>query len=101
MSVAELDHLPQGLPQLKYEQLCSRLVDELQQGKLRPGDLLPSEPDFAEQYNLARGTVRQAMAQMERNGLVRRIRGKGTFVHEDAANRLRRGLDAFALILPD
>ena len=90
-----------GAPQLKYEQLCSRLIDDVQKGRLKPGDLLPSEPEFAEQLNVARGTVRQALAHMERNGLVRRIRGKGTYIHEDAPSRLRPGLDAFALILPD
>lgn len=99
--LAEVRETSGPLPQLKYEQLCLRLIDDMQRGRLKPGDLLPSEPDFAEQHNVARGTVRQALAQMERNGLVRRIRGKGTFIHEDAANRLRPGLDAFALILPD
>ncbi len=88
-------------PQLKYEQLCLRLIEDMQRGRLKPGDILPSEPEFAEQHNVARGTVRQALAQMERNGLIRRVRGKGTFIHEDATNRLRPGLDAFALILPD
>jgi len=85
----------------KYEQLCTRLMAEVAKGRLRPGDALPPEPVFAEQLNLARSTVRQALAQMERNGLIRRVRGKGTFIHEDAANRLRSGLDAFALIVPE
>ena len=38
---------------------------------------------------------------MERKGLLRRVRGKGTFIHENAHTLLRSGLDAFALILPD
>ena len=41
------------------------------------------------------------MAQLEQSGIVRRIRGKGTFIHEDAQLRTRLGLDAFALILPN
>lgn len=90
-----------GSSQLKHEQLCLRLIDDVQHGRLKPGDLLPSEPHFAEQFNVARGTVRQAMAHMERNGLIRRVRGKGTYIHEDAANRLKPGLEAYALVLPD
>lgn len=70
-------------------------------GSLRPGDVLPPEPVLARQLKLARSTVRQALAQMERNGLLRRVRGKGTFIHEDAISRLRSGLDAFALIVPE
>jgi len=85
----------------KYEQLYTRLMSEVAKGRLRPGDALPPEPVLAEQLNLARSTVRQALAQMERNGIVRRVRGKGTFIHEDAASRLRGGLDAFALIVPE
>ena len=85
----------------KYEQLRVRLVGDVASGKLRPGDVLPPEPVIAEQMNVARSTVRQALAQLERKGLVRRVRGKGTFIHEDAQMRLRSGLDAFALLLPD
>lgn len=85
----------------KYEQLRVRLVGEVASGKLPPGSVLPPEPVIAEQMKVARSTVRQALAQMELKGLVRRIRGKGTFIHEDAQMRLRSGLDAFALILPD
>ncbi len=85
----------------KYEQLRVRLVADVTSGKLRPGDVLPPEPVIAEQMNVARSTVRQALAQMERKGLLRRVRGKGTFIHEDAHTLLRSGLDAFALILPD
>lgn len=101
MIALEFTPISGGASQLKYEQLCLRLIEDVQQGRLKPGDLLPSEPEFAEQLNVARGTVRQALAQMERNGLIRRVRGKGTFIHEDAANRLRPGLEAFALVLPD
>ncbi len=92
---------PSGSALPKYEQLRAMLVGEVVSGRLRPGDVLPPEPVIAEQMNLARSTVRQALAQLEQNGLVRRIRGKGTFIHEDAHMRLRSGLDAFALVLPD
>ena len=85
----------------KYERLCVKLVQDVVSGRLKPGDLLPPEPLFAEQLQLARSTVRQALSQMERNGLVRRVRGKGTFIHEDAPARLKGGLDVFALIVPD
>jgi GntR family transcriptional regulator, arabinose operon transcriptional repressor len=95
----ELSPVGRSLP--KYEQLRAKLIGEVTSGRLRPGDVLPPEPVIAEQMNVARSTVRQALAQMEQNGLVRRVRGKGTFIHEDAHVRLRSGLDAFALVLPD
>lgn len=100
-SVVEVLDLPLDGSRPKYEQLCERLVGEVATGRLKPGDALPPEPEIAERLNLARSTVRQALAQMERNGLIRRVRGKGTFIHEDATKRLRAGIDAFALLLPD
>ena len=99
LELEELSPIGSSLP--KYEQLRTKLIGEVTSGRLRPGDVLPPEPVIAEQMNVARSTVRQALAQMEQNGLVRRVRGKGTFIHEDAHVRLRSGLDAFALVLPD
>jgi DNA-binding LacI/PurR family transcriptional regulator len=84
----------------KYEQLSGHLRTEISNGRLKPGDALPPEPVLAQHLGLARSTVRQALAQMERSGLIRRVRGKGTFIHEDAASRLRSGLDVYALIIP-
>lgn len=101
MSNASLVDLPLDGAGPKHEQLFARLMGELANGRLKPGDVLPPEPIMAEQLNLARSTVRQALAQMERNGLLRRVRGKGTYIHEDAQRRMRPGLDAFALIVPD
>jgi DNA-binding LacI/PurR family transcriptional regulator len=92
---------PTGKGRPKYEQLRAKLGGQLTAGQLEPGDMLPPEPVMAEQMSVARSTVRQALAQMERSGLIRRIRGKGTFIHEDAHNRLRTRFDAFALIVPD
>ena len=95
------EHLVIGGDSPKYEQLCTQLMEEVATGRLKPGDVLPPEPMIAAQLKVARNTVRQALAQLERNGLVRRVRGKGTFIHEDAASRLRSGLDAVALIVPE
>jgi GntR family transcriptional regulator, arabinose operon transcriptional repressor len=93
------DEATRGRP--KYEQLCARLLGDVAAGRLKPGDVLPPEPIIAEQTNLARSTVRQALAQLERSGVIRRVRGKGTYIHENAPQRLRSDLDVFALMLPD
>jgi DNA-binding LacI/PurR family transcriptional regulator len=89
----------EGMP--KYERLRDQFVDELATGRMRPGDVFPPEPVIAEQLKVARSTVRQALADLERNGLIRRVRGRGTFVHEEARARLRSGLDVFALVVPE
>src|SRR4051812_12176242 len=101
MTNLPIDAGPSDRVRPKYEQLWSRLVTDVAQGRLKPGDALPSEPVLAEQLNLARSTVRQALSKLEQHGLVRRVPGKGTYIHEDAQRRLRTGLDAFAIIVPD
>jgi DNA-binding LacI/PurR family transcriptional regulator len=85
----------------KYEQLRQQIIDQIASGRLKPGEALPTERWWAEQHKLARSTVRQAMASLERDGLIRRVQGKGTFVHEQARDRSRRGLAAFALVVPE
>lgn len=86
----------------KYEQLYSRLIEGVATGRLKPGDMLPAESEIAEQIGVARSTVRQALAQMEQEGLLLRVRGKGTFIRENATGRIPRpGLDAVALIMPE
>jgi DNA-binding GntR family transcriptional regulator len=52
----------------------------IESGKLGPGDALPSESALAERYGVARGTARQALAELEGSGLVESVQGKGRFV---------------------
>ncbi|MEC9490874.1 MAG: GntR family transcriptional regulator, partial [Halanaerobiales bacterium] len=46
---------------------------------LNDGELLPSESKMAEKFNFSRDTVRRALDQLEKQGIVSRHRGKGTF----------------------
>jgi len=88
-----------GIP--KHERLRAYLLKELRGGRLKPGDALPTELALATSAEVSRNTVRHALAELERSGLIRRVRGSGTFVHESAMERLKSGLDIFALIIPD
>lgn len=46
----------------------------------RPGDQLPSEPELAAAYAVSRATIREALQDLENEGIVRRVHGSGTFV---------------------
>lgn len=85
----------------KHERLRDYLLKELSAGRLKPGDALPTELALANSAEVSRNTVRQALSGLERSGLIRRVRGLGTFVHESAMERLKSGLDIFALVIPD
>jgi GntR family transcriptional regulator of arabinose operon len=85
----------------KHERLRAYLLKELSAGRLKPGDSLPTELALATSAEVSRNTVRHALSELERSGLIRRVRGSGTFVHESAMERLKSGLDIFALVIPD
>ena len=65
---------------LLYERLRAYLLDEIRSGRLGPGDRIPSEMSLAEQFNVSRITSKKALETLERDGLIVRFRGKGSFV---------------------
>lgn len=67
-------------PSLVYRALLRSMRD----GLMVPGAKLPNERDLAQQLNTSRTAVRSALAIMERQGLVHRRVGSGTFLTDDA-----------------
>ena len=61
-----------------YLQIEAILRDQIASGDLRPGDLVPTEKTLCEQYEVSRPTVRQAIKNLEIDGLLVRQRGRGT-----------------------
>jgi DNA-binding LacI/PurR family transcriptional regulator len=68
---------------LLYERLYNYVLDDIQTGSLRSGDRVPSEKELARKHGVSRITSMRALQNLERAGLVERIRGKGTFVARD------------------
>ncbi len=65
------------------------IVGLIASGALRPGQRLGAERDLAVQLRVSRSTLRAALASLERDGLVRRVpgRGGGTFVAREKIDR--------------
>ena len=68
-----------------YSQLVGIIKQNISSGKLGVGDLLPSESELCRAMGISRNTVRQAIGELEEEGLVVRKRGKGTFVADPNA----------------
>jgi GntR family transcriptional regulator len=63
-----------------YYQLKETLREEIISGTFKPGNPFPSETLLCEQFEVSRFTVRQAVGDLVREGLLTRQQGKGTFV---------------------
>lgn len=72
--MSQLDPSPRTLS----HQLIQSIREEIQ--LMKPGDRLPSERQLCDIYKVSRTTVRSAIADLELNGYIKRIQGKGTFV---------------------
>jgi GntR family transcriptional regulator len=63
-----------------YFQLKEVLRNQIEKAELKPGELVPSERELIERYQISRPTVRQAIYELVNEGLLIRERGRGTFV---------------------
>lgn len=65
-----------------FYQLQEILHDKIEEGSWQANMRLPSEKELCEMYNVSQITVRKALKQLEIEGIIKRIQGKGTFVED-------------------
>ncbi|MGB0389277.1 MAG: GntR family transcriptional regulator [Ardenticatenaceae bacterium] len=70
------------IPLPKYYQIAEGLREQITSGRLKPNDQIPTEEALCRQYQVSRGTVQQAIRELVRDGLIRRERGRGSFVNQ-------------------
>jgi GntR family transcriptional regulator, phosphonate transport system regulatory protein len=66
-----------------WRQIASRLQQDIGAGIYPPGGRLPTEAELSQQFRVNRHTVRRALEELSRGGLVRVEQGRGSFVAED------------------
>lgn len=71
----------------KYIQLIDIIRGDILSGKLKGGDMLPSENELKKKYNVSSTTVRKCTDVLRNNGLITREQGVGTFVSERPVER--------------
>ena len=73
-----------------YEELCARVRALIAEGRLKPGDRLPPEREFAETFGVSRMAVREALRSLEIAGLIRLRPGSkgGAFIRDDYTGTL-------------
>lgn len=64
-----------------YKQIAAYIEDQVNTNHLKPGDKVPSETELMNKFEVSRMTARSALNELVAKGLIKRIRGKGTFVN--------------------
>ena len=75
----------------KYEIIRQTLLKQIETGALPPDSLLPDENALAAEYGVSLITVRRAMTELAKDGVIRRVRGKGSYVKKRAPEKKRPG----------
>ena len=65
-----------------YQQLVDGVKEAVARGILAPGDKLPSVRELAGRIAINPNTIAKAYQEMEREGIIETLRGRGTFVAE-------------------
>jgi GntR family transcriptional regulator len=71
----------------------------IHEGAYHPGDRLPSQAQLAAQLGISRATLREALLNLEQEGLIVRRHGVGTFVAPGYGSRVEGGLERLESIL--
>lgn len=67
-----------------YLQVKKSIVEQIKRGGLKVSDKMPTERDLAERLSISRNTVSTAYKELEQDGIIKSIQGRGTFVAEEA-----------------
>src|SRR6266536_5156058 len=76
-----------------FEQIAEQIEKRILDGELRSGDRLPTERDMAEQFQVSRTAVREAMKILAQKGLVDMRPGRGTIVIDGARKAMQNSID--------
>ena len=81
-----------------YQQLVDKIRSGVKMGTLQPGQQLPTVQEMSQQLGIARGTIKRAYDELEHQGIVEKIQGRGTFICYQPANSGSRKEQAMAAI---
>ena len=85
-----------------YQQLVDKIRAAVKIGTLNAGGQLPTVQELSDRLGVARGTVKRAYDELEYEGLIEKIRGRGTFIRQrklDAGSRKDRAMAAIDALL--
>lgn len=80
----------------RYREIARELKEQIKLGQYKQNQSIPSEPELAKLYDVSRMTARQAINELVYEGVLYRIKGKGTFVSQQKYEKSIHGLTSFS-----
>lgn len=74
----------------KYRELIDYILNQIECGEFVPGQKLTSENELTKQFGISRQTVRKAIGVLEEQGVLRRVRGSGTYLNDRRKESLEK-----------
>ena len=74
----------------KYEGIVRWIREQIEAEKLQPGERIESEYQLCDRFGVSRQTVRHAIAVLEKEGMIEKRRGSGTYIKESGIIGVRR-----------
>ena len=93
-----MTQIDRNIPLPLYYQLKQVLLEHIEDGRYPIGGQLPPEMELMKDFHVSRATVRRAMQELEYDGYIQRVSGKGTFV---LRVKLKRGLSRLTSFTQD
>jgi GntR family transcriptional regulator of arabinose operon len=82
-----------------YLQVRDYIVEQIEQGVFKSGELIPPERELAENLKISRYTVRRALQELVEEDILFRVQGSGTYVREKT-NGLAKRVDSIGIVMP-
>jgi len=73
-----------------HEEISKQIIDLISDGTWKPGERIPGEISLSNQFEVSRNSIRESVKALELVGLLQSTPGRGTFVSENALERIRQ-----------
>ncbi len=81
--------------------IINALEDEIMQGKLKPGERLPSEEKLCTRFDASRTVIREAIQQLRGRGLLRTLKGSGSYIADPSLETLAGAVATYSVLSGD
>ena len=86
---------------LRSSEVVTELEQEILTGALTPGERLPSEEKLCERFVVSRTVIREAIQQLRGRGLLRTLKGSGSYIADPSLEALGSALETYSTLTSD